>query len=222
MGSSMLVLLAGAVALTAALAVVFQKNPVYSALSLALSMLGVALLFLSLGAEFLAAVQIIVYAGAVVVLFLFVLMFLGIDREESLEESLPWQRFLGIAALIPLTVALLAIGMLASGSAMFFRELREVTGESNVANLAEVLFTDYIYPFELTSALVVTAAISLVVLARRRRIARANGEKISAIQPGIRSGSAGHIEAQSSETSDRKDYNNLDEAGALTGGSRQT
>lgn len=172
MSETVVVVVGGALALAGGFGVVFQRNPVYAALSLAASMFGVAAVFLSQGAEFLAAVQLVVYAGAVVVLFLFVLMFLGIDVREPLEESLPLQRGLGVPLAICLAAALVALALPAGAAATFFGPLRQFEHESNVGQLAELLFSDFLYPFELTSVLVVAAAVAAVVLAKESRSPR--------------------------------------------------
>src|SRR5687767_16021369 len=102
---------AGAIVLAGAFGVVLMRNPVHSALSLVMTLFGVAVLFVAQEAHFLAAVQVIVYAGAIVVLFLFVIMLLGVDREEAVEvEELKGQRPLavGIGVLVLLLVILLA------------------------------------------------------------------------------------------------------------------
>jgi NADH-quinone oxidoreductase subunit J len=166
------VIVVGSICMLAALAVVVAKNPVYSALWLALAMLGVAVLFLAQKAEFLAAVQVIVYAGAVVVLFLFVIMLLGVDRTEDLKERLRAQR-VGVAAVgIPLGVSLLALVLLAGSNPIFFGTLRRLAAPDNVGQIAEVLFGEYVYPFELTSVLLIAAAVAAIVLAKGEAASR--------------------------------------------------
>jgi len=160
------------VALVGAFFVVSSRNPVHAALNLVVTLFGVAVLFVSLHATFLAAVQVIVYAGAIVVLFLFVIMLLGVDREEAIEaEPLKGQR--------PVAVALgaLLLGELALLSSMRFRTpapqlvARSITpidaGKSNVDQLAETIFTRYLLAFEMTSVLLVIAVVGAVVLARK-------------------------------------------------------
>jgi NADH-quinone oxidoreductase subunit J len=150
--------------------VIISKNPVHSALSLVATLFGVAVLFVSLDAEFLAAVQVIVYAGAIVVMFLFVIMLLGVDRNLDIEhDPLPGQRVAGIAAGVLLAAGLIAI--IAVGS---------ITGEPsangavqadvpNIEQLARVLFTDDLWAFEITSILLIIAVVGAVSLARHRR-----------------------------------------------------
>jgi len=160
------------VALVGAFFVVTSRNPVHAALNLVVTLFGVAVLFVSLHATFLAAVQVIVYAGAIVVLFLFVIMLLGVDREEAIEaEALKGQR--------PVAVALgaLILGELALLTSMRFRTpaprlvAGSITpiqaGKSNVDQLAETIFTRYLLAFEMTSVLLVIAVVGAVVLARK-------------------------------------------------------
>jgi NADH-quinone oxidoreductase subunit J len=155
--------------LLGALGVVLSRNPVHSALSLVVTLFGVAVLFVEQQAQFLAAVQVIVYAGAIVVLFLFVIMVLGVDRRENIAaEPLRGQRPLAI---------LLGLAVLAE--ILVLARVQWVTGASsvagpasgpgsNVAKLGRSVFTTYLLPFEVTSALLVIAVVGAVVLARRR------------------------------------------------------
>jgi NADH-quinone oxidoreductase subunit J len=161
-----------AIVLVGALGVVLWRNPVYSALSLVLTLFGVAVLFVEEDAQFLAAVQVIVYAGAIVVLFLFVIMLLGVDQAENLEvEPLVGQRpaaiGLGLAGLACLLLPI-AFGKWEwlSGAPSVVGPARS-TAEPNVNLLAKALFTRYLLPFEATSVLLVIAVIGAVVLARR-------------------------------------------------------
>jgi NADH-quinone oxidoreductase subunit J len=165
---------AAAMVLAGALGVVTMRNPVHAALSLVLTLFGVAVLFLEQGADFLAAVQVIVYAGAIVVLFLFVIMLLGVDREERIAaEPLRAQRPLALL----LGAAGLALVLLASRLS-WPTGARSVAGPSggpgsNVDKLARSVFTTYLLPFEATAVLLVIAVVAAVVLARRPPRARA-------------------------------------------------
>jgi NADH-quinone oxidoreductase subunit J len=163
---------AAALALAGALGVVLMRNPVHSALWLVVTLVSVAIFFLQEQAELLAAVQIIVYAGAIVVLFLFVIMLLGVDREESLGDPIPFQRPAAIAlGLILLTeVIFLAGHQWATGKpADALHTIRGGAADlgGNVERVARVLFTDFLWPFEITAALLVIAVVGSVVLARR-------------------------------------------------------
>jgi NADH-quinone oxidoreductase subunit J len=155
-----------------AVGVVISRNPVHAALSLVLTLFGVAVLFVEEGANFLAAVQVIVYAGAIVVLFLFVIMFLGVDREENLrDEPLPFQRpmAVGLVALGLLGLLILGIGAHWSvGAHSVAGPARGQTG-GDVAALGRSVFSIYLFPFEITAGLLVVAVVGAVVLARKPR-----------------------------------------------------
>jgi NADH-quinone oxidoreductase subunit J len=158
----------GALALGAGIGMVFQRNAVHAALLLVLNLISIAVLFLSLGAEFLFVAQIIVYAGAIVVLFLFVIMLLGVDRSEMLLEPRRFQiRQIVLAMIfaIPLVGALFA-GML---SRTLVDPVPEVSSEFGSAeSIGQLLFGPYLVPFELTALLLVVAAIGALMLAKRR------------------------------------------------------
>jgi NADH-quinone oxidoreductase subunit J len=153
-----------------AIGVVISRNPVHAALMLVMTLFGVAVLFVEQGANFLAAVQVIVYAGAIVVLFLFVIMFLGVDRQENLaEEPLPLQRPLAIGLVVLGLAGLLtlAIGAHWSTGAPSVAGPAQNQNGGDVAALGRSVFTTYLFPFEITAALLVIAVVGAVVLARR-------------------------------------------------------
>ena len=174
---------AGAVCLAGAAGVVLNRNPVHAALSLVATLFGIAVLFIAQEANFLAAVQVIVYAGAIVVLFLFVLMLLGVDRAEDLSiEPLGGHR---IAAVV-VGLGIFALPVLAlvatDGEATGARPSAEVAadgtlgeapanqldrGVADIDQLGESLFTDYLFAFEVTSVLLVIAVVGAVVLSRK-------------------------------------------------------
>jgi NADH-quinone oxidoreductase subunit J len=171
------------IVLGGAIGVIGSKNPVHSALSLVLTLFGIAVLFIEQQADFLAAVQVIVYAGAIVVLFLFVIMLLGVDQHEDVDvDALKGQR--PVAAVLA-AVALVEIVLLG-----FFSHW--VTGQKSVAGplsgpgpnvekLARSIFTRYLLPFEVTSALLIIAVVGAVVLARRPD--RMIGEEVEGSTP---------------------------------------
>ena len=158
---------AGAAVLVGALGVVLSSHPVHSALMLVLTLFGVAVLFVAQQAHFLAAVQVIVYAGAIVVLFLFVIMLLGVDRSENLRaEPLRGQRpiaYLSGAAVIA-AIFLLARTAWVSGAQAVAGAASGPGG--NVEKVARSLFTRYLLAFEMTSVLLVIAVVGAVVLTR--------------------------------------------------------
>jgi len=175
---------AAAAILAGALGVVTSRNPVHAALSLVLTLFGVAVLFVAQQAHFLAVVQVIVYAGAIVVLFLFVIMLLGVDQAENLEvEPLAGQRTAAIGVgLAGLAAIVLPI---AFGKWQWLSGQPSVVGpahtgtDPNVNRLARALFTRYLLPFEATSVLLVIAVIGAVVLARRPLSSEPQGETVT-------------------------------------------
>jgi NADH-quinone oxidoreductase subunit J len=155
------------VSVGAAVLMLLQRNAVFSALLLVVNQFTLAVFFAMLGAHFLAAVQVIVYAGAIMVLFLFVIMFLGVDRREALVEPIRGQRFLAVALGLVL-VAAVAVAV-ASGVGLGGETLPPFPAEGdNVAAIGRALFTDFVFPFEVTSILLIVAAIAAMVMARRR------------------------------------------------------
>jgi len=158
-----------ALALAGSLTVVLGRNPVHCALGLVLALVSVAVFFLQQDAQLLAAVQVIVYAGAVVVLFLFVIMLLGVDREETLHEPIRYQRpaALALGAIVLAEVLFLAGRTWATGTPSARGPLEEDAGYNNIETVARTLFTDFLWPFEITAALLVIAVVGGVVLARR-------------------------------------------------------
>ncbi len=161
-----------ALALAGALGVVLGRNPVHCALFLVLALVSVAVFFLQQDAQLIAAVQVIVYAGAIVVLFLFVIMLLGVDRHETLEEPIPYQRpaALALGVILLLELFVLAGRTWVTGASSTRGSIdAPVQGENlnNIERVARTLFTDFLWAFELTAALLVIAVVGGVVLARR-------------------------------------------------------
>ena len=159
------------IVLAGGLGVVSSRNPVHAALSLIATLFGIAVLFLNLGAQLLAVVQVIVYTGAIVVLILFVMMLLGVDREEDLEtEPLVGQRLLsGLVGLLFLG-AMLAIIIV--GKDAIVTGSQSVTGAisptiSNISQIGTALFTTYVFALEVTAGLLTIAVVGAVVLSRR-------------------------------------------------------
>lgn len=186
-------LIAGALAIIGALGLVVARNPVHGALSLVMSLFAIAVLFLNLDAQFLAAVQVVVYAGAIVVLFLFVIMLLGVDAAEDLAvEPIGGQRPAALvigAAVLALAVAFVAVsvdGGATGESAVTAPKVDSVTlddqpahavldddqriGEEldpNINQIGRSLFTDYVFAFEITALLLTIAVVGAVLLSRR-------------------------------------------------------
>jgi len=152
----------------AALGLLFVRKAVHAALLLAVVMLSLAVLYLALEAPFLFAVQIIVYTGAILMLFLFVLMLVGVDASDSVVETIKGQRAIAIVlGLLFGVVFVVGLGQLTLGSAV---GLEEANSGGNIQALANLLFSRYVFAFETTSALLITAAIGAMVLAHRERI----------------------------------------------------
>jgi NADH-quinone oxidoreductase subunit J len=163
-------IVAGAMVLGGAVGVILSKHPVHAALSLILTLFGVAVLFVAQQANFLAAVQVIVYAGAIVVLFLFVIMLLGVDNAENLRIE-PFRIQRPLAAVVGAGI----FGLVVAETAVRGDGL-EVTGtdgaqlhDGNIKALARDLFSGHVLAFELTSVLLVIAVVGTVMLARKPR-----------------------------------------------------
>jgi NADH-quinone oxidoreductase subunit J len=158
--------LVSAVAIACAALVIFQPNVVYSALFLIGTLLALAGLFLLLSAQFIAIVHIIVYAGAIMVLFLFVIMLLDLGRDPAGTEQLQYQRGLGIGLAVIFLVELALVVSLGALAGVHEGPLPASFGYTEV--LGRMLFTTYLFPFEATSILLFVAAIGAVVLGKKR------------------------------------------------------
>ena len=157
----------GAIALAGAIGVVAAPKAVYSAIFLAMTMIALAIIYVAQDAVFLGVVQVVVYTGAVMMLFLFVLMLIGVDSAQSLVETIRGQRLAAIAAGLGFGVLLIAgIGTLTTTG---FVGLSQANEGGNVQGLADLIFTRNLWAFELTSALLITAALGAMVLAHRER-----------------------------------------------------
>jgi NADH-quinone oxidoreductase subunit J len=155
------------ISVAAALGMVLARRAVYCAVLLAVVMLSLAILYADAGAPFLAFVQIIVYTGAVLMLFLFVLMIVGVAARDSLRETIRGQRLAaGVAAIALLVFLSLVVGHAAIGAAPAAGASYSTT---NVRGLATLIFTRYVFPFEATAALLITAALGAMVLAHWER-----------------------------------------------------
>ena len=160
----------GTLAVLGAVAVVAAPKAVYSAIFLALTMIVLAVLYIAQDALFLGVVQIVVYTGAVMMLFLFVLMLIGVDSADSLVETIRGQRFAAIGA--GAAFGILLIAGVGNVSATGFTGLAEANAGGNVDGLAALIFVRYLWAFELTSALLITAVLAAMVLTHRERIDR--------------------------------------------------
>jgi NADH-quinone oxidoreductase subunit J len=168
--------IAAAMILVGAVGVIVRSHPVHCALSLILTLFGIAVLFIEENAQFLAAVQVIVYAGAIVVLFLFVIMLLGVDDVEDLRVE-PFRIQRPLAAIVSVAIVGLVIAAVVA-TRQAFTPAPEVSAavagaadvnahDVNIRSLARDLFSNHVFAFELTSVLLVIAVVGTVLLSRR-------------------------------------------------------
>ena len=171
MVEAILFVLMGITALAGAVTVVIARNPIYSAMGLLGTLFSVAVLYIIQLAHFVAAVQIIVYAGAVMTLFLFVIMMVGVDKEESRDEKLPLQRLwvgalAGVVIVFAGAVTLLGDFDWVPGAAT---TTIEDSTNGTIQAVAEPLFTDWVLAFEATALLLTIAAAGTIALAQFKR-----------------------------------------------------
>jgi NADH-quinone oxidoreductase subunit J len=181
------------ISVASAIAMLVMRNAVHAALFLIVNFFTIAVMYLLLDAPFLFAVQIIVYAGAIMVLFLFVIMLLGVDRGDDVRERLWGQRWVAVALAVAFVLEVgfairAAIGLSTRAPGGF--DL--VNAEGNTQALAKVLFRDYFFPFEVTSVLLIVAAIAAMVLAQRKARAITQAE-IDAAEQARRTGDQGVV-----------------------------
>ena len=154
-------------AVSGALGMILVRQAVHCALMLAVVMLSLAVMYAMQGAPFLAFVQVIVYTGAVLMLFLFVVMLIGVNSADSLKETIRGQRlWAGIAGIGLAVLLIVGIGHAAIGTAA---PATSAQSTGNLTGIAQLIFTTYVFPFEVTSALLITAALGAMVLAHRER-----------------------------------------------------
>ncbi|MEU5532748.1 NADH-quinone oxidoreductase subunit J [Streptomyces sp. NPDC020362] len=165
----------GTVAVIGALCTVFMKKTVHSALSLAGTMIILAVFYLANGAYFLGVVQIVVYTGAIMMLFLFVVMLVGVTAADSLKETIKGQRWLALLCGVGFGVLLLT--GIANASLKEFDGTGSANANGNVVGLASLIFTKYVFAFEITGALLITAAVGAMVLTHRERTERAKTQR---------------------------------------------
>ena len=154
-------------AVSAGIGMILVRQAVHCALMLAVVMLSLAVMYAMQGAPFLAFVQVIVYTGAVLMLFLFVVMLIGLTSADSLKETIKGQRlWAGLAGIAFAVLLIVGIGHAAIGNAA---PQTSANSTDNLTGLAQLIFTTYVFPFEVTSALLITAALGAMVLAHRER-----------------------------------------------------
>ncbi|MEU0909378.1 NADH-quinone oxidoreductase subunit J [Streptomyces althioticus] len=170
----------GTVAVIGALCTVFMRRAVHSALCLAGTMIILAVFYLANGAYFLGVVQIVVYTGAIMMLFLFVVMLVGVTAADSLKETIKGQRWM--ALLCGLGFGVLLVGGIGNAALSEFSGVGEANAGGNVQGLASLMFTRYVFAFEITGVLLITAAVGAMVLTHRERTERARTQREMAEQ----------------------------------------
>ncbi|MEU6681381.1 NADH-quinone oxidoreductase subunit J [Streptomyces sp. NPDC046853] len=165
----------GTVAVIGALCTILMKKAVHSALCLAGTMIILAVFYLANGAYFLGIVQVVVYTGAIMMLFLFVVMLVGVTAADSLKETIKGQRWL--AGLCGFGFAILLFAGIGNASVNEFTGMGKANAGGNVEGLAESIFTKYVFAFEITGALLITATVGAMVLTHRERTERAKTQR---------------------------------------------
>ena len=168
-GESLVFGVSGTFAVIGALGLVVSRKAVHSALWVAFAMINIAVLYFSLEAPFLGTIQIIVYTGAIMMMFLFVLMMVGVDSSDSLIETIKGQRLL--ASLFGLTFGAMLIGSITSSLASPSAGLAAANANSrgHIQAIARLIFRDYVFAFEALSAVLITAAVGSIILAHNER-----------------------------------------------------
>ncbi|MEU4419491.1 NADH-quinone oxidoreductase subunit J [Actinoplanes sp. NPDC024001] len=177
----------GSVAVIGALGMVLARNAVHSALWLVVTMLCLGVFYVINSAPFLGMVQVIVYTGAIMMLFLFVLMLVGRDASDSLIETLRGQRLAAIVLGVGFA-ALIATGLARSLGTSFVAGLTEANANGNVQGLAALLFTQYVFAFEVTSALLITAAVGAMIMAHVEKVKEDVRDQVTRMKERFRPG----------------------------------
>lgn len=182
-GAAWVFWICGGLAVIGALGMILSRKAVHSALFVAMTMINLAILYVSLEAPFLGMVQIIVYTGAVMMLFLFVLMIVGVDSSDSLVETIKGQRVAGVLFALGF-VALLAVAIIKGSPVLPDATLQAANDEfgGNVQGIGALIFSDYVFAFELTSALLITAALGAMLLAHRERITPRKSQREQSVE----------------------------------------
>lgn len=162
--SALIFYLLAAIAVVSGLGVVLQRSPLFSALNLVVTMIALALLFIQLNAGFLGAIQVLVYAGAIMVLFIFIIMLLNLGESGGRQFRNVPGKALGVLALVVVLAAILtAVGGVGGGAWP-----PRPDGFGGVESVGQLLFREYVLPFELAGVLLLSAILGTIVLARRR------------------------------------------------------
>lgn len=153
-----------------ALGLLFARRAVHAAMAVVVVMIGFAVFYTALEAPFLGVAQVVVYTGAVMMLFLFVLMLVGVDASDSLVETLRGQRW--VAALAGVGLLAVLVGVVVRATYPTPVGLAEANSETNPVGVARLIFSDFVFAFELTGALLITAALGALTLTHRQRLTR--------------------------------------------------
>ncbi|HET7659054.1 MAG TPA: NADH-quinone oxidoreductase subunit J [Oryzihumus sp.] len=167
-GEAFLFWVLGPISVIAALGLLFAKKAVHAALAMALVMINLGVFYIAQNADFLGIVQIFVYTGAVMMLFLFVLMLVGVDSSDSLVETIKGQKW--VALLLALGLGGLLVSTIGQVTFPAAAGLTRANADGNVTGVANLIFGKYVWVFEVTSALLITAALGAMVLAHRERL----------------------------------------------------
>jgi NADH-quinone oxidoreductase subunit J len=162
----------------AALGLLFARKAVHAAVSLVVVMIGMAFLYVALEAPFLGVAQVVVYTGAVMMLFLFVLMLVGVDSSDSLVETIAGQRWIAMLAGAGLLAVLAGVVLTATMPEAI--GLAAVNVDENPVGVARLVFGEFVFAFELTGALLITAALGALTLTHRQRLTRRVGQRETA------------------------------------------
>jgi NADH-quinone oxidoreductase subunit J len=169
LGEQVLFWVLAPVSVLAALGLLFAKKAVHAAIAMALVMINLGIFYIAQEADFLGIIQIFVYTGAVMMLFLFVLMLVGVDSSDSLVETLKGQKWASLVLALGLgALVFSAVGRVQFGPMKGLAAVNDNPG--NITGVAELIFGKYVWTFEVTSALLITAALGAMVLAHRERI----------------------------------------------------
>jgi NADH-quinone oxidoreductase subunit J len=170
-GEAILFWILGPLAVVGALGLIFARKAVHAAIAMAMTMIILGIFYLAQSADFLGVIQIFVYTGAVMMLFLFVVMLVGVDSSDSIVETLKGQRAATIVLTLGLAALLMgAVGRITIGDARADKLAQSNAATGNVSGVAELIFGRYVWVFEATSALLITAALAAMVLAHRERL----------------------------------------------------
>lgn len=174
-GEAVLFWVLAVVMVVAALGLLFARKTVYAAMSVIVVMISLAILYIAQEAPFLGVVQVVVYTGAVMMLFLFVLMLVGVDASDSLVETISGQRWIG--ALLGLGLVAVLAGVVSTAAGIDPVGLAGANAGGNTEGVAAIIFGDHIFALEVVGILLITAAVGALVLTHRQRLTRKIGQK---------------------------------------------